>query len=317
MSTIRISDERLTKVLNYYIKHGTIKTCAEFELPAETISRYMREARVRGLTDEDEPKKRIHVLIFDIETSLMKFWAWSCGKQYLGPDQIDTDWYVYSWAAKWLYEPDVFSDIITSKESIANDDRRVIEEVWKYLDAADIVVAHNALGFDVRKLNARFIYYDMPPPAPFKIIDTLQVFRSQALFSSNKQDFLNEKLSLRRKLQHEGYDLWKKCFNGEQEALDHMLKYNEADVFGLEDLYMRVRPWIKSHPNMNLFVDGDGDGCPNCGSKDIEWIDRLYSTSVNQYSCFRCGECGAVGRARESIRNKDKKNKVKLTSIAR
>ena len=70
----------------------------------------------------------------------MTFYAWSPGKQYVGPDQIITDWYTLGWACKWLYEDEVYSDIITSKESLARDDKRIIEAVWKFLDKADIVV---------------------------------------------------------------------------------------------------------------------------------------------------------------------------------
>jgi predicted RNA-binding Zn-ribbon protein involved in translation (DUF1610 family) len=136
-----------------------------------------------------------------------------------------------------------------------------------------------------------------------------------ALFSSNKQDYLTKQLGLTRKVEHEGWGMWIKCWNGEQEALDNMLFYNKGDIMGLEELYMRVRPYIKSHPNMNLFVEGDGNACPNCGSTKIGWMDKFYVTSVNKYSTFRCNDCGAVGRSPSAALTKAQK--PNLVSVAR
>jgi len=276
----------------------------------------LREAREKNIIPSaDNPvKKRPNVLVIDIETSLMSFHAWRCGKQYLGPDQIIEDWHMLSWAAKWLMEPDVFSDVLTTKEAKAHDDERISKSIWEFIDKADIVIAHNARGFDIPKLNTRFIVHGMKPPSPYKVIDTLLVFRYQAKFSSNKQDELCKKLGLARKVEHEGYSLWIKCFHGDEPSLRKMLEYNEGDIMGLEEMYVYIRPWIKSHPNMNLFIDGGGDCCPNCGSAEVKWLDKMYSTSVNQYSCYRCNGCGAVGRSR--VGALAKKDKVSITSIA-
>lgn len=277
----------------------------------------LREARIRGIsqTEEEPTPKKPNVLIFDIETSPIMFWGWQTGKQHVGDHQILTDWYVYSWSAKWLCEPDIYSACITPDESLINDDKRVIEEIWKFLDHADIIVAHNAWGFDIRKLNTRFIYHKIPPPSPYQVIDTLRVFQRTALFSSNKQDYLTKQLGLTRKMKHEGWELWMKCWHGDEDALDTMHKYNKQDIMGLEELYMRIRPYIKSHPNMNLFVEGDGNACPNCGGGNISWMDKFYTTSVNKYSCFRCNDCGAVGRSPQSALAKE--DKPKMVSVAR
>jgi DNA polymerase III epsilon subunit-like protein len=313
----RTTNERLQEIVNAYVKHGEYKAAQLLGIKISSLERTLREARTRGIIHSEEKiaPKRPNVLLFDIETSPIMFWGWKCGEQYIGPDQILTDWYVYSWSVKWLMEADVYSDVITGEESLLNDDKRIVENIWKYLDSADIIIAHNAWGFDVRKLNTRFIYYDMPPPSPYLVIDTLKVMRRQALFSSNKQDFLCKTLGLSRKIEHEGYSLWLKCWHGEEESLAKMLEYNKGDIMGLEELYLRIRPYIKSHPNMNLFVEGDGDACPNCGSKMIRWMDKFYATAVNKYSCFRCDECGSIGRAKTTAIDKD--HKIGVNSVAR
>ena len=311
-----ITNERLQEIVNAYVTHGENKAAQLLEIKISSLERSLREARIRGIipSEEELTPKRPNTLILDIETSLMSFYGWSPGQQYVGPDQIITDWHTLSWACKWLFEPDVYSDVITPKEARQKDDKRIIESIWGFIDKADILIIHNA-RFDVRKLNARFIYYRLPPPSPYLIIDTLRIARKEALFSSNKQGELAKTLHIKDKLEHEGYSLWTRCFNADPQALLKMQEYNKGDILSLEELYIVLRPYIKSHPNMNLFVEGNGDSCPNCGNPDIRWMDKYYYTTVNKYSCFRCNDCGAVGRSRDSSLSKE--DRIKIASLSR
>ena len=314
---MEVSDKRLQEIANTYQKTQDVYRTSQIEkIKSSSVERLLREAKDRGILADVETiiKIRPDVLILDIETSLMSFFAWSPGQQYIRPDQIIEDWHTLSWAVKWLFEPDTYSDVLTPEEAREHDDERIIRSIWEFLDKADILIIHNA-RFDVRKLNARFIYYRLPPPSPYKIIDTLLIMRSQALFSSNKQEELAKKLGFSRKVAHEGQNLWKKCFYGDPAALLNMEKYNRGDILSLEELYVIIRPYIKSHPNMNLFVESDGHSCPNCGGVKIGWMDKFYYTTVNKYSTFRCAECGAVGRACSSVL--DKTTKPQIVSIAR
>jgi len=151
---------------------------------------------------------------------------------------------------------------------------------------------------------------------PYKTVDTLSTMRDVAMFSSNKQNELCKKMGLSQKMEHEGYDLWKKCFRGDPPSLNKMEAYNKQDIMGAEELYVRIRPWVKSHPNMGLFVEGDGYTCPNCGESNLRWMDKFYVTSVNKYSCFRCDNCNAVGRSRHTAMDKDDKRGL-LQGVAR
>jgi hypothetical protein len=312
------TDEHLQKIVDVCSKNDQYKASQILKAKPSSLERMMREAKARGITPAEQktppslsPPK---VLVIDIETSLMAFYAWSPGKQYMRPDQIITDWYTHSWAVKWLFEAEAYSDVQTPEESLARDDERIVRSMWEFLDHAEIVIVHNA-RFDIRKLNAKFIQYRLPPPSPYKIIDTLKAMRYDCLFSSNKQDELAKRLGFSPKMQHDGYDLWKRCYNGDPEALIIMEKYNKGDIKSLEELYVIIRPYIKGHPNMALFVEGDGHQCPNCGGSKMAWMDKFYYTTVNKYSCFRCGDCGAIGRSPSSVL--DKITKPKVQSVAR
>jgi len=171
---------------------------------------------------------------------------------------------------------------------LARDDSRVIKSIWELLDKADIVIAHNGDRFDIRKLNARFILNSMSPPSPYKSIDTLKIARKEFAFSSNKQDFLTKTFGLSEKLKTD-FQLWLDCMNGDKEALGNMLSYNERDVVGLEQVYLKLRPYIKNHPNLGVLMDGNV--CPSCGSKNLEPSDATYFTSSNEFPVYRCKSC--------------------------
>ena len=96
-----------------------------------------------------------------------------------------------------------------------------------------------------------------------------------------------------------GFELWVKCLQGDKDALAHMLKYNKEDVWGLEELYTELRPWIRSHPNLALFGETVDGSCTRCGCKEMDYCGT-YTTMVNSFKSFRCRECGAIMRSRHT-----------------
>lgn len=241
------------------------------------------------------------ILILDIETAPIRAKVWGIWNQNISIDQIESDWFVFTWAAKWLFEKKVYSGSLKSKEAIEQDDSRIIKSMWELLNEADIVVAHNGDKFDIPKLNTRFLVHGLNPPLPYQSIDTLKHIKRNFSFTSNKLDFVNRILGLPRKSKHDGFELWSKCYVGDSESLKKMLEYNINDVLILEDTYLRLRPWIKPHPNTSLFIlDEQAYRCPTCGSKNLIEDGKKYYTTVNAYTQFRCGNCGASGRKRIS-----------------
>lgn len=239
------------------------------------------------------------VLILDIETAPIRAYVWGIWNQNVSLNQIQSDWFCLTWAAKWLFEDKVYSGKLTPKEVLKQDDKRIIKGVWELLNEADIVIAHNGDKFDLPKLNARFIINDLHPPLPYQSIDTLKHIRRQFGFTSNKLDYVNKLLNLERKTDTGGFELWERCMLGEQAALDEMEGYNINDVRILEETYLHIRPWIKPHPNMGLFIlDENQHRCPSCGSVDLVEVGKGYYTTVNIYASLRCNNCGATARKR-------------------
>lgn len=168
---------------------------------------------------------------------------------------------------------------------------------------------HNCNGFDIPKLNTRFLQYNLPPPSPYDTIDTLAHCRKRFKFSSNRLNYINAVLGLEVKAQTGGFDLWAGCMEGNPESLKIMEDYNIQDVKILEDLYLKLRPWIKPHPNVGLFVEDNIIACPSCGHHELESCGT-YNTYVNTYEALRCKNCGSVNRSRRPITNKVKAGNI-------
>ncbi|MBT6047939.1 MAG: hypothetical protein HOG49_14110, partial [Candidatus Scalindua sp.] len=198
------------------------------------------------------------VLLFDIETTPMEVFVWqlnSKSNNYISHGNIIEDWNILSWSAKWLYDSKVMSDIQTPREAKNRNDKRISQSIWNILDEADIIIAHNGDRFDIKKLNTRFFMNGLNPPSPYQSIDTLRVAKRSFAFSSNRLDYLGQIMTNKGKLET-NFQLWKDCLKGDKSQLDRMLAYNEEDVRLLEEVYVQLRPWVKSHPNMGLNSSG-------------------------------------------------------------
>lgn len=278
-------------------KYGIKGTAKKLGVEKETIKRYLRQ--VRAL----EVNSKARILVFDIETAPIMAYVWGVWNQNISPDKIIKDWFILSWSAKWLNDNEIMSDIVTSKEAIQRNDKRICKSLYKLMDEADIVIAHYGNGFDIPKINARFITHGLTPPSPYQSIDTKQIASKGFAFTYNKLDWLATALGIPNKLSTD-FNLWTRCIEGDQEALNYMDKYNRQDVLVLEEVYYKLRPWMKSHPNLGLYTDGKV--CATCGSDHIH-KKGSYKTSVNSYDAFVCEDCGAFSR----------KGKHKLMSVAR
>jgi len=186
------------------------------------------------------------------------------------------------------------------------------------VDEADIVVAHYGDKFDVPMLNTRAILNGLPPYSTVNSIDTKKVASKQFKFPSNKLGAIASYFGLEGKIKTD-FDFWKYCMQGSDEVREFHLKqmetYNIKDVKVLEEVYLNLRPWIKAHPNIALYMDSNKNRCSNCGSDKITLLDTYYYTSTRKYPEYRC-QCGAISRSRFAEISKEK-NKKLLTSVAK
>lgn len=241
--------------------------------------------------------------ILDIETATITAHVWGLWDQTVGLNQIAEDWRILSFASKTLNEKPITYVDARTREA----ERALLQELWGILDESDIVVAHNGKKFDIKKINARLIQERFPPYSPVKVVDTLLIAKQVAAFTSNKLEYLTDKLCTTKKLKHgkfPGFELWKECFAGNPAAWAEMKKYNIRDITSLEELYVFLRPWMTGHPNIGSYVDpahSDDVVCPRCGSQQVQKRGTTY-TQVGQYQRYHCNSCGGWSRGRQLLK---------------
>lgn len=242
------------------------------------------------------------ILIIDIENTPIQAYCWGLWKVNIGLNQIIKDWSILSYACKWVGDGVTHWDSIEGEE----DERRLLETLWEFLDEADIVVAHNGDRFDVPKINAKFLEYGIKPYSPFKTVDTLKAVRANFRLTSNKLDYVSKYLGFQGKLDTGGMQLWIDCMNNDKKAWKKMVDYNIQDVVELEEVYVKIRPWITNHPNVGIYNDKDDTVCPKCGGSHIHFRGYAY-TATSKFRRFQCQTCQGWGRTATNALTKEKR----------
>lgn len=251
------------------------------------------------------------ILFMDIENTPNTAYIWGLFQETTSADMIDCPWHMLCWSAKWLGEKKLYSsaliDFPKEYKKDPENDKLILQTLWKLLDEADIVIGHNMKGFDTRKANARFIMNGMLPPSPYKIVDTLLVARQNFFFTSNKLNDLSKYLKIGSKVDTGGFKLWKECMAGNLNAWEKMVRYCKNDVILTEKVYLKLRPYIQNHPNMAVYIDQDEEICPKCGSEDIKKEGYAFTTT-GKYQRYSCKCCGGWSRGKENLRETKVKN---------
>lgn len=216
--------------------------------------------------------KAPRILLFDIETSPNLAWMWNKYEQNAVGDFIK-ERMIICFAWKFLGDKEVKTASVVDyygyqKNFLVTKNRKLIDKLHNVMSSADIIVAQNGDNFDVKMANAEFIQYGLTPTPPYKTVDTLKIARSKFKFNSNRLDDIGARLQLGRKVKTGGFDLWLGCLRGEKASWDKMLEYNKQDVVLLEQIYLKLRPWMPNHPNMNVF-DGKS-ACPTCRGTHLQ-----------------------------------------------
>lgn len=225
------------------------------------------------------------ILLLDVETSPNLGYTWAIYEQNV--IHVVKEWQILSFAAKWLGT----SKVIGESQYTAVSEGLLLVQLWDLLNEADVVIAHNGDNFDVRKINARFLKVGLGPPKPYKTIDTKKVAKRYFALNSNKLDDIGKYLNLGQKMHHEGFGLWLGCMANNPKSWKTMLEYNKQDIVLLEKIYLKLRPWIKNHPNWNDYSDSSHTACPKCGSFQVE-SRGTRTTGTRTCRRFRCNYCG-------------------------
>jgi len=253
------------------------------------------------------------ILTLDIETFGYVVETWGIWDQTIQPDQIIKDWCVASWSAKWIDDPPekiMYMDNRDRKDP--RNDEKIIKAMHKLLNEADVIVTQNGKSFDIKKLNARFAFYDLTPTRPYKHFDTKQAAKTKFGFTSNSLKHLCEYLHIKyKKSDHKkfpGRELWRQCEAKNLKAWKEMEKYNKIDVLATEEVYKKLEPWTNTL-NLAIFTDLNEVTC-NCGSTKFHSRGSA-KTKTCIYKRYQCQGCGTWVQGKKIPLTKEQKENLR------
>ena len=260
------------------------------------------------------------VLTFDIERRPGVYFEWSPRNGgFMGRDKQAIRSSTISWAAKWYGQRDTMYaatapgiDMTFMQPEDVPGYCEMLVGLRDLLDEADIVAGFNSVRFDEARVRGEFVRMGIPEPSPFRSLDVMRTVRRMGWDYSSLAETLDA-LGLGGKLAHQGFTLWIDYMRGDPKAHRIMERYNRQDVVQTERAMDALRPFMKDHPNLNLWSGYDDQGnpievCPTCGSDRLRLVEgKSAMTPLTNYALMQCGKCRAFSR----------KNYVRARAVAR
>lgn len=242
------------------------------------------------------------ILFWDIETAPMQAWVWGRKEQWIPQENIEQKWFIICASWKWEGKDEIHSvSVLDSKKRFKKDhtnDYRVLRQIYKTLEYADILVHHNGDSFDLKRTKTRGLHHGLGPLPKIKTVDTLKQARKHFNFPSNKLDDIAEYFGLARKHKVSMEDFIG-CAKGDEEAIKRIIEYNKQDINIQEAVFQKIRPYIDI-PNMALWMDIEHLVCPSCGSEDKVNNGTSLTTS-GKYQRHKCKNCRKTYRGKRML----------------
>jgi predicted RNA-binding Zn-ribbon protein involved in translation (DUF1610 family) len=245
--------------------------------------------------------KNLRICLWDIETNMNIVGSFSLYPESINYENILHEWYIITGCWKILGEDKVYSSSVVDDpqrfKKDHTDDYHVVKTLRDMLEDVDILIHHNGDKFDLKKFNSRLIFHKLPPLPKILTIDTLKEVKKVAAFNSNRLDYLCLHLIGEGKKSTEK-GLWLRVLAGNRAAVREMVAYCKVDVQRLEDLYNRLKPYMKTHPNL---ATPDTHNCPKCNSnRTIKRCIKMRASGL-RYQQYQCKDCGGYFLDRQAL----------------
>lgn len=208
---------------------------------------------------------------------------WRLYDENISLDQLVEPGGIICVGAKWVGEPDLLFDA-----DWTCGHKTMLKRVHSEISKCDAILTYNGDNFDIPKLNGEFVLHGLGPIPPITSIDLYKSVKSTLKYDSGKLAFISPHLGVGEKIKHEGFKLWTGVMDGDKTCQKRMEEYCLQDVKLLEQLYGRLKPYIKNHPKM---VDTAGYECGACGGKRVigQGFRRTKSFKIQRLQCKECG----------------------------
>lgn len=266
----------------------------KFEIHTRTVEKW---AQKLGLTKKGKQMlglaEGVKIMVYDLETSGVNARVWWPGKQYVGYKQLQgREPKIITVAWKWLGENEVFT--LTWDEN--NDDRKLVKGFVEHYNEADAVIGVNNDNFDNRWLNARAFKYGLFINTNIRSIDIQKQAKALFRLPSYSMDFMAKFLDVTNKQPHSGISMWEKIENGtpseRKDALEEMVDYNIGDIITTEEIYIKMRRYMKPKSHFGVLVDKPRWSCPNCGGEEITLFKTVTTAAGTIQRLMTCDKDG-------------------------
>lgn len=234
------------------------------------------------------------ILVIDIEWRPALAYVWRMWKENIQPDMLVDHGGMLCFCAHWYGSKEFmfYSEWEHGRKGMAEAAKHLLTE-------ADAVVHYNGIKYDIPKIRGEVVLAGLEPFPQVSQIDLMRTVKTFG-FNMNRLAYIAPLLGLEKKMEHEGFLLWKKVMDGDESAQKRMMRYCIQDVKLTVQLYDRILPFIKDHP----FLRGapEGQVCPNCDKTNTQ--KRGFRTT----RCFKIqrNQCQDCGTWFESTRTKIK-----------
>ena len=191
-------------------------------------------------------RRTAKVYYFDIERAPGVAYYYDRRTEYIRTEFLRNKPFIICWAGAWVDDEGGFQRIeayrMTQEEiTSGRNETRILETLLERLQEASHVVGHNVKGFDLKKVNGRFMELNMPLAWQFRKIDTLELQKRYCPQESNGLDYTAETMGIGGKKEI-GFEDWKEIVeSGCNETLDKAEAYCRHDVRIGIDWYLRLK----------------------------------------------------------------------------
>jgi len=250
------------------------------------------------------------ILYVDIENSRMvvTFPTYSLYNiDRIHPRHITHDWYITCAAWAWLdnekqkvgkIEGAKVSDFKKAYKKDFRNDLGIVKKLHEAMSEADLIVGHNSDAFDIKKINYKFIKHGLPAINLPPTVDTLKSAKKYARSSSNSLYYLAKEFGVPMKVDLPS-GVMHAADDGCEKSLDKLFAYCKGDIKAGANLYFKLLPYIKNHPNLNRILGIQKKAnpkklkaCGTCGSANVRpW--GTYPTKSGPVRRIYCTDCGS------------------------
>jgi hypothetical protein len=231
-------------------------------------------------SNDNEPR----ILVIDIETKLFEAYLFGIRDQYVTHKQIKNDFggrLIHMVGMKWLGKRK--TEVLTEWD---HGYEGMMQRTHAAMCEADAIIGYNSIVFDTPKIEGQFALLNMAlPPKPTQI-DLYKTVRKMG-FVSSKLDYVAPLFGLGGKVKHDGMEMWKAASEGCPKARARMTRYCAGDVRLTEDLFHRLKPYIRNLPRLR---SGGRCGRLNCQSDNVQHRGYTYTAMFKTERLF-CNDC--------------------------